>query len=408
MRRPGSIPTYNAQRSIFGLTLPAETDGYRASGASGFRSTASKAWIGLGGYPVVTIDEARDKAIDNRRTVRKGGDPHSRQRSNAPTFEKAVVEVIGIHSPGWRDGGKTAKSWRSTLCMYAYPRLGAKPVNRITAADVMAVLNPIWHDKPETAGKVRQRISTVMNWSVAQGYRTDNPAGEAISAALPKRNAVTEHSRALPFAEVGSAVTLISGLDHAALATRLAFRFLVLTAVRSGEVRGARWDEIDVDKAVWTISGERMKTGREHRVPLSSAAVAVLDEAKAKAIAPSAGLVFPSVTGRAMSDSTLSKLLRENGVKAVPHGFRSSFRDWAAEKLGRAPRGRGNGPSAYRGQRHRAGIPPHRPVRKAPRTDARVGRLFDKSGRLVFALLPAIQPLSSRSVANARGGVAEG
>ena len=103
----------------------------------------------------------------------------------------------------------------------------------------------------------------------------------------------------------------------------------MLTAVRSGEVRGARWDEIDVYKAVWTISGERMKTGREHRVPLSSAAVAVLDEAKA--IAPSAGLVFPSVTGRAMSDSTLSKLLRENGVKAVPHGFRSSFRDWAAE-----------------------------------------------------------------------------
>ena len=103
----------------------------------------------------------------------------------------------------------------------------------------------------------------------------------------------------------------------------------MLTAVRSGEVRGARWDEIDVDKAVWTISGERMKTGREHRVPLSSAAVAVLDEAKA--IAPSAGLVFPSVTGRMMSDSTLSKLLRENGVKAVPHGFRSSFRDWAAE-----------------------------------------------------------------------------
>ena len=286
-------------------------------------------WIGLGGYPVVTIDEARDKAIDNRRAVHKGVDPRSCQRSNAPTFEKAVTEVIDIHSPGWRDGGKTAKSWRSTLCMYAYPRLGAKRVDWITASDVMAVLNPIWHDKPETAGKVRQRISTVMSWAIAQGYRADNPAGEAIAAALPKRNGVTKHSRALPFAEVGEAVEKIAGLALAALSTRLAFRFLVLTAVRSGEVRGARWDEIDVDKAVWTISGERMKTGREHRVPLSSAAVAVLDEAKA--IAPSAGLVFPSVTGRMMSDSTLSKLLRENGVKAVPHGFRSSFRDWAAE-----------------------------------------------------------------------------
>ena len=286
-------------------------------------------WIGLGGYPVVTIDEARDKAIDNRRTVRKGGDPHARQRSNAPTFEKAVTEVIGIHSPGWRDGGKTAKSWRSSLTRYAYPRLGAKRVDRITASDVMAVLNPIWHTKSETAKKVRQRISTVMNWAIAQGHRADNPAGEAIAAALPKRNGVTKHSRALPFAEVGEAVEKIAGLALAALSTRLAFRFLVLTAVRSGEVRGARWGEIDVDKAVWTISGERMKTGREHRVPLSSAAVAVLDEAKA--IAPCAGLVFPSVTGRMMSDSTLSKLLRENGVKAVPHGFRSSFRDWAAE-----------------------------------------------------------------------------
>ena len=292
-------------------------------------------WIGLGGYPVVTIDEARDKAIDNRRAVHKGGDPRSCQRSNAPTFEKAVTEVIDIHSPGWRDGGKTAKSWRSTLCMYAYPRLGAKRVDRITASDVMAVLNPIWHTKSETAKKVRQRISTVMNWAIAQGYRADNPAGEAIAAALPKRNAVTEHSRALPFAEVGEAVEKIAGLALAALSTRLAFRFLVLTAVRSGEVRGARWDEIDVDKAVWTISGERMKTGREHRVPLSSAAAAVLDEAKA--IAPSAGLVFPSVTGRMMSDSTLSKLLRENGIAAVPHGFRSSFRDWAAEKTD-APR----------------------------------------------------------------------
>ena len=292
-------------------------------------------WLGLGGYPVVTIDEARDKAIDNRRTVRKGGDPHSRQRSDAPTFEKAVAEVIGIHSPGWRDGGKTAKMWRSSLSMYAYPRLGAKRVDRITAADVMAVLNPIWHTRWPTAKKVRQRISTVMEWAVAQGHRTDNPAGKAITAALPKRNAVTKHSRALPFAEVGAAVTLISGLDRAALATRLAFRFLVLTAVRSGEVRGARWDEIDLEKAVWTVPADRMKGGRDHRVPLSDQAIKVLREAQSST--DSSGLVFPSVTGRVMSDSTLSKLLRENGVKAVPHGFRSSFRDWAVEKTD-APR----------------------------------------------------------------------
>ena len=293
----------------------------------------TQSWLGLGGYPVVTIDEAREQAIDNRRTVRKGGDPHSRQRSDAPTFEKAVAEVIDIHSPGWRDGGKTAKLWRSSLSRYAYPRLGAKRVDRITAADVMAVLNPIWHTRSETAKKVRQRISTVMNWAVAQGHRTDNPAGDAISAALPKRQKGETHLLALPFTEVGQAVTVIAGLNRAALSTRLAFRFLVLTAVRSGEVRGATWGEIEGD--VWTVPGARMKTGLEHRVPLSKQSLTVLNEARA--IADGSGLVFPTRRGKAMSDSTVSKLLRENGIAAVPHGFRSSFRDWAAE-LSDAPR----------------------------------------------------------------------
>ena len=293
-----------------------------------------QSWIGLGGYPLVGIPEARDRAIDNRRALRKGTDPRS-QRSDAPLFEEALTAVIAIHSPGWRDGGKTAKLWGATLKKYAYPRLGGKRVDRITAADVMAALSPIWHEKPETAKKVRQRISRVMNWAVAQGHREDNPAGKAISAALPKRNGVSKNLRALPFAEVSSAVALISGLDRAALATRLAFRFLVLTAGRSKEVRGARWGEVDFDGAVWTVPADRMKGGRDHRVPLSGQAIEVLREAQSSA--DSTGLVFPSVTGRVMSDSTLSKLLRENGIRAVPHGFRSSFRDWAAE-LSDAPR----------------------------------------------------------------------
>ena len=209
MRRPGSIPTYNAQTLYLRVNPPISNGRVSRQWRQRLQIDGQQRWLGLGGYPVVTIDEARDKAIDNRRTVRKGGDPRSRQRSDAPTFEKAVVEVIGIHSPA----GAKAVRQRSR---------GARPC------------------------AVRQRISTVMNWSIAQGYRTDNPAGEAISAALPKRSTPPVHFRALPFAEAGSAVTLISGLDHAALATRLAFRLLVLTAVRSGEVRGARWDEIDV------------------------------------------------------------------------------------------------------------------------------------------------------------------
>ena len=124
-------------------------------------------WLGLGGYPVVGIDEARDAALENRRALRRGDDPRWRRRSSAPTFEEALSLVIEIHSGGWRNG-RTEGNWRATLERYAYSRLGTKPVDRITAADVMAVLNPIWHDKPETAGKVRQRISTVMNWSVSK------------------------------------------------------------------------------------------------------------------------------------------------------------------------------------------------------------------------------------------------
>ena len=295
----------------------------------------SQRWLGLGGYPVVTLAEARETAMDNRRTVRKGGDPRAKRPATIPTFAAAAERAIAVHAGGWRDGGKTEKRWHSTLAAYAFPTFGTKRVDRIAVADVMAALGPIWHTKAETAKKVRQRISTVMEWSVAQGYRSDNPAGAAIRAAMPRQKALASNLRALPFAEVGRAVALVGGLERAALSTRLAFQFLVLTATRSQEVRGASWAEVDCEAMVWTIPGERMKGGRTHRVPLSAQALAVLREART--IADSSGLLFPSATGRVMSDSTLSKLLRENGVAAVPHGFRSSFRDWAAE-LTDAPR----------------------------------------------------------------------
>ena len=201
-------------------------------------------------------------------------------------------------------------------------------VDAVTTADVMAVLLPIWSTKRETARRLRHRIGAVMKWAVAQGYRVDNPAGDAISAALPKTGARIEHRKALPHAEVGAALERIRA-SGAYQGLVLAFEFLVLTAARSGEVRGARWVEIDRDAAVWTIPGERMKAGREHRVPLSDRALAVLDEARQ--LVDGAGLVFPSATGRIPSQVSLPKLLRQIGIAAVPHGFRSSFRDWAAE-----------------------------------------------------------------------------
>ena len=292
--------------------------------------------IGLGGYPLVSLAEARAAAFDNRKLARAGGDPLAlKRRPDIPIFEDAARTVIEIHKPTWRDGGKSAGQWESALRQYAFPRLGAKRVDTITTADVMAVLLPIWTAKAETARRVRQRIGTIMKWAVAQGYRDDNPAGDAIGAALPKANGACRHFRAVHHSEVGDVIRAVRE-SQASLAARLAFEFLVLTAARSGEVRGAAWSEIDTDAATWTIPGERMKGGREHRVPLSGRALAVLDEARA--LDDGSGLVFPAPAGRKpMSDSTLSELLRELGIDAVPHGFRSTFRDWCSEAA-QAPR----------------------------------------------------------------------
>lgn len=281
--------------------------------------------IGLGAYPIVSLAEARKKALTNRRAIEQGLDPRG---SRVPTFSQATEKAIAIHAAGWKPGGKSKKQWRTSLSTYAYPRLGRTPVDRITTADVMACLIPIWHTRPETARRVRQRIGAVMRWAIAQGYRADNPAGDAITAALPSNNARRRHHPALPHADVAASIATIR-TSAAYPTTVLAFEFLVLTACRSGEVRGARWDEIDQAAATWTIPSSRMKSAREHRIPLPSRAVEVL--AEARRYRDRSGLVFPSATARQLSDSTLSKLLRENGIPAVPHGYRSSFRDWAAE-----------------------------------------------------------------------------
>ena len=236
-----------------------------------------------------------------------------------------------MHTPGWKNGGKTAKQWHASLRDYAMSRIGARRVSDITSAEVMSILLPIWSTKPVTAKKVRGRIGAIMKWSIANGFRDDNPAGDAVGAALPKNGAVPAHFRALPHGEVAGALARVRA-SGAYRATVLAFEFLVLTACRSGDVRGATWDEIDLENAVWAIPGERMKVHRAHRVPLSSGARAVL--VQSEELTDRSNLVFPSVTGRALSDSTISKLVRENGIAAVPHGFRSSFRDWCGECSG--------------------------------------------------------------------------
>ena len=201
-------------------------------------------------------------------------------------------------------------------------------MSEVTTADVLTVLTAIWHDKPETARRVRQRIGAVMKWAVAKGYRQDNPAGDALAQALPRHTVVRRHLRALPHGEVAGAIQAVRA-SRASAPVKLAFEFLVLTAARSGEVRLATWDEIDLDATVWLVPGARMKAKRDHRVPLSGRALAILRDAQN--LRDGTGLVFPSPRGKPLSDMTLSKLIKELGLPAVPHGFRSSFHDWAAE-----------------------------------------------------------------------------
>ena len=323
---------YGDGRGGHGLSLlvkSASTGGFSKSWAQRIRLDGKAANVGLGAYPVVTLARARQKALANARIVSEGRDPRDRA-SRAPTFEQAVETVIGIHAENWKDGGKSAAQWRASLRDYAVPKIGRKRVDRISTADVMEVLLPIWATKRETARRVRQRIGAIMKWAVAQGYREDNPAGDAISAALPKNSVRRQHQRALPHAQVAEALGRVRA-SKAHRATALAFEFLVLTACRSGEVRGATWAEIQSD--VWEIPGERMKAGIEHRVPLSPPALEVLEQTRA--LNDGSALVFPSPVrhGRTLSDMTLTKVLRDTGLaaRATVHGFRSSFRDWCAD-----------------------------------------------------------------------------
>ena len=285
---------------------------------------------GLGGYPTVSLKKARKAALRNLRRARSGKDPADRQRKRSePTFAEAAVLVCEKESAGWTSP-RQAVIWMSSLERYVFPRLGKVRVSAIRRRDVLDVLGPLWNEKRETAKKVRQRISSVMAWAAAREYRKDNPAGECISAGLPSDKKKVVHYRALPSDQVGWAVAEVRR-SRSDWSTKLAFEFLVLTAARSGEVRGAQWSEMDLDERLWKVPAERMKTREAHEVPLSARALAVLKEAEALLGARNSELVFPTASNSIMSDATMSKLVRNLGIEAVPHGFRSSFRSWCSD-----------------------------------------------------------------------------
>ena len=293
--------------------------------------------LGLGSCKLVSLAEARERALTNRKVARSGGDllADRRRANGAPTFAEVAEKVIAIHSEIWKQPGKTRRQWQACLRDHAYPRIGDKGIDQVTTADIMSVLLPLWTRRHATARKLRQRIGAVMKWAVAQGYRTDNPTGDAISAALPKRTNPARHMPALRHGEVAGAIEAVNA-SSAWVGTKLCFEFMVLTAARPGEARGARWEEIDFSALVWTIPATRMKASREHRVPLCARAVEILHAAarplRGSTTAQPGGLVFPSARGKQLADARLSKLLDQLGIGAVPHGFRSSFRDWVSER----------------------------------------------------------------------------
>ena len=269
------------------------------------------------------------RPLANRRLARAGGDPLAEKRrlKSMPTFAAAAEAVLAQMRLGWRNP-KHGKDWLSSMARFAFPRLGKLPVSEVTSADVVETLRKVWHERPATARRVRQRISTVMEYAVAMDYRDDNPCSR-IGPVLGPQQDLVQHMRALPHRAVAATVGAVRS-SGAAPAVKLAFEFLVLTAARSGEVRGARWAEIDTVDHVWTVPATRTKAKREHRVPLCRRAEQILDAARA--ISNGNALVFPSGRGKRLNDMALSGLLKTLEVPAVPHGFRSTFRDWAAEE----------------------------------------------------------------------------
>lgn len=288
--------------------------------------------IGLGGAKLVSLAEARDLAQQYRRIARDGGDPlalRRQSRRRVPDFETAANAVHAEHLPSWRNP-KHAAQWIGTLVEYAFPLMGKRPVDQIDTPDVLRVLSPIWLTKPETARRVRQRISVVLDWAKAAGHRTgDNPVG-GITKGLPRQTDRATHHAALDYADVPSFVARLRDSD-ASDAVKAAFEFLILTAARTGEIIGAMWSEVDLQNAVWTLPKERMKGGHEHRVPLTPAALKLLEEAHK--LSPESKFIF---TGRAaekpLSNMAFLMTVRRMKLDITAHGFRSAFRDWSAER----------------------------------------------------------------------------
>lgn len=305
------------------------------------KPSGSKSWVvrlqsngkrrdfGLGSFKDVGLSEARELAAALRKNVRQGIDPvAARQKARTiPTFEQAANAVHQEHKRGWRSG-KHSDQWLATLKSYTFPSIGQQRVDSIGTGQVRDLLAEIWLLKPETARRVRQRVGTVLDYAHGKGWREPFVMA-AVNKALPRQPRKTGRFAAMPYADVPA---FVAKLRESASMGRLALEALILTAARSGEIRGATWSEVDLDAKIWTVPAERMKAGKAHVVPLSEPATAVFRRAVELRTAGS-DLVFPGASrGKPLSDMTLLKVLRDMGMNLTVHGFRSAFRDWCAEE----------------------------------------------------------------------------
>lgn len=338
-----------ADGTVTGLLLIPGSERGHAKWQLRFVSPVTKARrnYGLGTYPNVSIAEAREAARDARANIAKGGDPIETRRAevaareeaqNILTFEQAARKVHAEQAPGFRNA-KHRDQWLNTLRDYIFPSLGAVRLPDLRVSNFAEALRPIWMEKVETAGRVRQRCHVVMSWAQAHGIIDSNPV-DALDHLLPKRprkRERVEHHPAMAWQKVPEFVqgTLRAGHENV---TKSLLEFVILTCVRSGEARGMRFDEVDFDARLWTVPGSRMRAKVAHSVPLSDRVIEIIQEQRRRN--PQKELAFPSPSkGVACTDMILTKFLRDNNVAsttkgriATAHGFRSSFRDWAGEK----------------------------------------------------------------------------
>jgi integrase len=287
--------------------------------------------IGLGGLRLVSLAEAREKALEFRKLAREGGNPieaRRKSRTVVPTFAEAAQITLDQQRAAWRNE-KHAVQWLSSLKRHVFPVMGEKRVDQVETSDVLRVLSPIWLSKPETARRLRQRISMILDWAKAAGHRSgDNPV-EGVAKGLPRQNERRTHFTAIPYVDVPSFVRRLPEVPTNEFA-RLALEFLVLTAARTNEVLKAKWDEISLEKKIWLVPADRMKAAREHRVPLSPRAVTILG--LARELSDGSAFIFPGrQTDTPMSNMVFLMILRRMEADFTAHGFRSAFRDWASE-----------------------------------------------------------------------------